>query len=875
MSLFRYLFSSLKWQLFVGVIALHAVLMGIFIYDIVHRERLFIHQEMLTKTEGLSKLIGSNATFGLLNNDIGALSELVNQIKALHDVEMVLIMDHNFRIRASTDASYFNRIAADDLSQQIHQELRTSEMDVLQKQHNGIIDTSVPIRINNKTIGYVRMILSTDIIDQEIESLRNKGLIYLLIAILSGGFIAWLIVRNLTGRLTLLTRAASQVAHQDYDIVLPPFRGTDELSQMGRAFATMIESIHNQVNELEAMLSQVQAAEMLERKRYEQSERYQSALFQWSKIEYDNPEIAIRNAMEISAHTLKIERVSVWLLNDKNSTIACHDLYTASNAEHQNGMFLYRSDYPHYFTAIDHGEIIAADDAQNDPQTAEFSENYLIPQMIYSMLDMPITVDGKIIGVVCHEHIGSIRHWSPEEKEFAITIANALALTFEIDKRKKIEQTLEYKAHHDELTHLSNRTLFLDRLDHAIKKAKRQNTLLAVLFIDLDRFKEINDSLGHEMGDAVLIEVADRLREHLREIDTIARLGGDEFTLIIEDIEDIQKVNAIASKLLSTLQQPMEIQAHQLYVTISIGISLFPLDGSDAQSLLRNADSAMYKAKDEGRNSYQYYTAELTQRAFERVSLESSLRRAIVNHEFVVYYQPQTNGATGELIGMEALVRWNHPEFGLVSPARFIPLAEETGLILPIDEFVMKEGMRQVAYWYGQGLNPGILSLNLAMKQLWQENFAQMLQEMLNESGCKAEWIELEVTEGEVMKNPEKAIGILQEIHSLGIILAIDDFGTGYSSLSYLKRLPLDILKIDQSFIRGIPENNEDIAIVRSIIALAKSMGMRVIAEGVETLEQKEFLVENGCTNIQGYFYSRPINTEEMDYRLRAALADS
>lgn len=869
------IFASLKWQLFIGIIALHALLMGIFIYDLVHREHKFIHKEMLSKSKELSKLIASNSALAILNNDIVALSELVNQMKEISDVDTILIMDQNFIIRASNDSAYFNRIAHDSWSQKIHKELISTRMDGVQKEHDGVIDTSVPILIHDKTIGYVRMVLSTDTVDQQITSLRNKGLLYLLVAITGGALIAWLIVRNLTGRLTLLSRAASEVAHQNYDITLPNFSGNDELSQMGRAFATMIDSIHNQVNELEAMLSQVQAAEMLERKRYEQSERYQSALFQWSKIEYDNPEIAVCNAMEISAHTLKIERVSLWLFNDDNSGILCHDLYTASNAEHQSGMFLYRSDYPNYFRAIDHGEIIAADDAQNDPRTIEFSENYLIPQMIYSMLDMPITVDGKIIGVICHEHIESIRHWNPEEKEFAITIANALALTFEIDKRKKVEQALEYKAHHDELTHLSNRALFLDRLEHAIKKAKRQKRLLAVLFIDLDRFKEINDSLGHEMGDAVLIEVADRLREHLREIDTIARLGGDEFTLIIEDIEDIQKVNAIALKLLATLQHPMEIQKHQLYVTISIGISLFPLDGSDPQSLLRNADSAMYKAKEEGRNSYQYYTAELTQRAFARVSLESNLRRAIANHEFVVYYQPQINGASGEIIGMEALVRWQHPEEGLVSPERFIPLAEETGLILSIDEFVMKEGMRQIAHWYSQGLNPGVLSLNLAMKQLWQENFAQMLQDMLKESGCSAEWIELEVTEGEVMKNPEKAIGILQEIHALGVKLAIDDFGTGYSSLSYLKRLPVDILKIDQSFIRGIPENNEDIAIVRSIIALAKSMGMSVIAEGVETLEQKEFLVENGCPNIQGYFYSRPINGREMEHRLCQPLADS
>lgn len=874
MNLFRTLFSSLKWQLFIGVIALHALLMGMFIYDIVHREYQFIHKEMLVKSSGLSKLIASNSALGILNNDFVALGEVVNQMKELPDFDTVFIMDHNFIIRASNDSSYFNRVAMDSWSQKIQKELTSTQKDGIQKEHDGVIDTCVPILIENKTVGYVRMISSTDTIDLQIASLRNKGLLYLLLAITSGALIAWLIVRNLTGRLTLLSEAASQVARQNYDITLPPFSGKDELSQMGRAFSLMIDSIHKQVNELEAMLFQVKASEVLERKRFEQSERYQNALFQWSKIEYDNPEIAIRNAMEISAHTLKIERVSLWLLNSENSALLCHDLYTASNGHHESGMSLYRSDYPHYFESIDHGGIIAADDAQNDPQTAEFSEGYLKPLMIFSMLDMPITVDGKVIGVICHEHVGSIRHWAPEEKEFAITISNALALTFEIDKRKKVEQTLAYKAHHDELTHLSNRTLFLDRLEHSIHKAKRQKKMLAVLFIDLDRFKEINDSLGHAMGDAVLIEVADRLREHLRDIDTIARLGGDEFTLIVEDVDDIQKVNTIALKLLSTLQEPMYIQEHQLYVTISIGISLYPLDGDDAQSLLRNADSAMYKAKEEGRNSYQYYTTELTQRAFERVSLESSLRRAIANREFIVYYQAQTNGSTDQLIGMEALVRWEHPDMGLISPAHFIPLAEETGLILAIDAFVMEEAMKQISLWYREGLNPGVLSLNLAMKQLWQENFAETLQKMLNNSGCRAEWIELEVTEGEVMKNPEKAIGILKQLHDLGITLAIDDFGTGYSSLSYLKRLPLDILKIDQSFIRGLPDNNEDIAIVRSIIALAKSMGMRVIAEGVETLEQKEFLVENGCLNIQGYFYARPISTVDMDNRLRQSLAN-
>jgi len=689
-------FMSLKWQLFIGVIVLHAVLMGIFVYDLIQRERQFIDNQALAKAQELSRLIASNASFGIVNNDIVALDELVSQMKNVEDIDLIFLMDKNYRIRSSNNPAYFNQIFTDRWSLEIQKELHQSGSTMVQKRHDGIIDTNLPIHLGTKTVGYIRMLSTTYRADHQIEVLRNKGLFYLFLAIVSGGFVAWMIVRHLTSRLTLLSQAALEVAKHNYEIILPPFQGEDEIAQMGRAFSAMIESIHNQVQ----------------------------------------------------------------------------------------------------------------------------------------------------------------------------------ALSFEIAQRKETQELLDYKAHHDELTHLSNRTLFLDRLEHAIKKAKRQEGMLAVLFIDLDRFKEINDSLGHETGDRVLVEVAKRLSENLREIDTIARLGGDEFTLIVEDIEGNDKVNEIASRVLTLLQQPIQIDQHQLYVTSSIGISFYPLDGADAQNLLRNADSAMYKAKIEGRNSYQYYTQELTARAYERVLLESNLRRAIENQEFIVYYQPQMDGVSGKMIGMEALVRWQHPQMGLISPATFIPIAEETGLIVPIDQLVMKSALKQIVQWRNEGLNPGILSLNLAMKQLWQESFIETLQWMLEESGCKPEWIELEVTEGEVMKNPEMAIGILKRLHDIGVALAIDDFGTGYSSLSYLKRLPLDLLKIDQSFVRGIPDNNEDIAIVRAIIALAKSMGMRVIAEGVESIEQKNFLVENGCRAIQGYFYSRPIPSVEMGDWMRAALKE-
>jgi EAL domain-containing protein (putative c-di-GMP-specific phosphodiesterase class I) len=312
------------------------------------------------------------------------------------------------------------------------------------------------------------------------------------------------------------------------------------------------------------------------------------------------------------------------------------------------------------------------------------------------------------------------------------------------------------------------------------------------------------------------------------------------------------------------LQDPICIDKHELYVTSSIGISIYPADGDSPETLLRNADAAMYKAKNEGRNSFQFYTEDMTTRAYERVALEANLRRAVENKEFYLCYQPQVDGISGKLIGMEALIRWEHPELGTIPPFKFIPLAVETGLIIQIDRFVMRTAMRQLKQWYESGLNPGTLALNLTVKQLRQDDFISVLKEMLIETGCLSEWIELEITEGEIMENPEQAIKVLQEISEMGIKLAIDDFGTGYSSLAYLKRLPVDKLKIDRSFISNLPDDEDDIVIVQTIIALSNSLRLSVIAEGVETIEQKEFLIGNGCPHIQGYFYGKPMKAESM-----------
>lgn len=450
--------------------------------------------------------------------------------------------------------------------------------------------------------------------------------------------------------------------------------------------------------------------------------------------------------------------------------------------------------------------------------------------------------------------------------EIGHDITDHLKIQEELRKQRNI---LDHQAHHDALTDLPNRILFNDRLEQSIQTANRNKTKVAVLFLDLDHFKEINDSLGHEVGDKILKTVSRRLKDNIRKEDTVARLGGDEFTMILEELSHSQDASLVANKILESLSKAIQIEENELYISSSIGISIYPDDGLDPQSLLKFADSAMYKAKDEGRNNYQYYSSEMTELAFERIVMETAMRNGIKNEEFVVYYQPQVNGEMNQLIGMEALVRWKHPTMGIVSPAKFIPLAESTGLIVELDRYVMKTAMNQVSQWYKDGLNPGVLAMNLAVKQLKQNDFIDIFQSLMKETTCKSEWLELEVTESQIMSHPEEAIEILRRISNLGIELAVDDFGTGYSSLAYLKRLPINKLKIDQVFVRGLPNDEEDVGISRAVIALAKSLRLRVIAEGVETKEQKDFLVENGCENIQGYFYSKPVPANEIEKILR------
>ncbi len=446
-------------------------------------------------------------------------------------------------------------------------------------------------------------------------------------------------------------------------------------------------------------------------------------------------------------------------------------------------------------------------------------------------------------------------------KNFSHMLYELNAYHDELNAQKDI---FAHQANHDSLTNLPNRSLFNDRLHQSIYKAKRQEEQFALFFIDLDQFKEINDTFGHDYGDNLLKQVARRLKSIMREEDTLARLGGDEFTIIMNNLKEPHSASVLAQKILDVLRLPIELREQQTLISCSIGISLFPQDANEAHELVKNADIAMYRAKADGRNTYHFYTEALTEQVLQRVAMQSKLRRALDEREFVIYYQPQYDIPTDSIIGLEALVRWIDPHEGMISPANFIPLAEELGFVTGINHQVMQMAMRQAKAWSDQGIDFGRVSINISIGQIEDKNYVNQIQSMLQEAKCKPQWITLELTEGQIMKNPEVAIETLIRLNYLGIEIAVDDFGTGHSSLAYLKRLRIHELKIDQSFVRDLPDDEDDIAIVEAIIAIAKSMNISLIAEGVETVEQRDFLLERRCNHAQGYLYARPMPSDEI-----------
>ena len=804
---------SFKFQLIYGFGVILTVLIVSFAYINLAFQKDFFQQSGMKQILNTSLSLVQTSKVWVMANDYVGLEAVMNDVSMHDDLVFAAIINPDGKIIAHTDTSYIGKYVADAKRIKYLQEqqsgLNDSDSIEVLVENDKYIEIIRSIREADKNIGYVNIRLDQGLRTAAIENTITKGIAFTLVSILIGISFAYYVAKSLTNSLSNLMLSVRRYSEGKRDEVANEDT-VKEIAKLASEFNKLTYNL-NQIEDLNKQLT-------------------------------ERLELAFISTQD-----------GLWDWN-----IATNEVYFSP---------LWK-------------KMLGYEDLEFESTFAEWEKNVHPQDLKEAKIDIQKHFEGK---TKSYSNVHRLKHKNGtwvwilargkalyDENNKAIRMVGTHTdITKETHEREEHQHILEYQAHHDALTKLPNRLLFHDRLSQGIEKAKRHKTLLAVFFIDLDRFKQINDSLGHDIGDKVLEEVSDRLMEVTRKDDTLARLGGDEFTILMEDLHKAQDASLLAEKILKSLVEPINVKGHLLYISSSIGIALYPEDADDAISLLKYADAAMYKAKDEGRDTFQFYSAEMTKAASKNLLLEASLREALDKEQLEVYYQPQIDGVTNELIGMEALVRWNHPEDGLVSPGVFIPIAEETGLIVLLDGWVMKTAIKQIVEWHKDGLNPGRLALNLAMRQLQNKKCVQTIKELLEDTGCKPEWIALEVTEGQIMTNPDQAIVILREISQMGIELAVDDFGTGYSSLTYLKRLPIDKLKIDQSFVRDLPFDEEDIGISKAIIALSQALYLDVIAEGVETKEQRDFLVENGCRNIQGYFYSKPIPSHEMEIFLK------
>jgi diguanylate cyclase (GGDEF)-like protein len=519
--------------------------------------------------------------------------------------------------------------------------------------------------------------------------------------------------------------------------------------------------------------------------------------------------------------------------------------------------------------AFKSGKACISNDYMNDPR---FEVLRRVSPNAESLGCFPLFKNAEAIGVVAFQS-GDLNAFTPDLIELLQRLADNISFAFanfdRVDEKARTDERINYLATHDGLTDLPNRVMFGELLKVSIETSRRHDRQFALLFIDLDRFKIINDTLGHAEGDALLVKMSERFRDSVRASDVVARLGGDEFVIILQEIADHQQVANIARKVLSAATKSVLLSGQECRITASIGVAVFPADGDDEQTLVQNADMAMYLAKDEGKNCVRFYSTEMKAPSTARLMLEASLRRAIERNELVIHYQPKRALRTDQITGVEALLRWNHPDLGFLPPNQFIPLAEETGLIIPIGLWVLKTACCQSMEWQRQGLPLMSMAVNLSPRQFTHDGLLASIEEVLTETRMPPQLLQLEITEGMVMQNVERSIEVLLALKSRGVHLAIDDFGTGYSSLSFIKRFPVDALKIDRSFVRNLPEDTNDKAVADAIIGLGRALGLTIIAEGVETAEQEAFLRDHACDEMQGFLLSKALPADEIAEFLR------
>jgi diguanylate cyclase (GGDEF)-like protein len=574
---------------------------------------------------------------------------------------------------------------------------------------------------------------------------------------------------------------------------------------------------------------------------------------------------AAREFTTTCAGVLGAARVSIWLMDDTEQAFVAIDLYDLLSASHQDGLRLPLADYPAYFEALRYDRALAVADIFRDEHTVDLHD-YARQLGISSLLDSPFRVAGELRGVICFEHMGKPRRWHEDEIRFAGEVADQFVHVLANAERLHSERQIRQLAFYDPLTELANRRLLEETMEHCVAVARRHGGFGSLLYLDLDNFKTLNDSLGHAVGDELLTEVARRLRDNLRDEDVAARLGGDEFVVLLAPEQQsreqaMEQALNVANKICQQVRQPYRLQRCEHIITTSIGVTIYPDVEDQAADLLKQADAAMYRAKAAGRNSIAFYDPSMQEAAQQRLLVENELRQAIEHGHFVLHYQPQVD-RTERVIGVEALVRWQHPERGLIGPDRFIDVAEETGLILELGSWILGEACRFAA---SSGLDH--VAVNISAVQFRHPGFIQMVEQALDDSGASARRVMLEITESVVIDDVEDTVLKMNALRELGIRFAMDDFGTGYSSLAYLKRLPLDQLKINNDFVRDIETDINDAVIIETIIAMARQLGLQVVAEGVETASQLALLTTKGCGLFQGYHFSRPLPADALaDY---------
>jgi diguanylate cyclase (GGDEF)-like protein/PAS domain S-box-containing protein len=806
--------------------SLVAVIMMAFAAETAQQQFAAAHRATLLEARDLAQSIAYSSSV------IAALDRpsLQAYVRGLHELyhRDIVIMDVHKNVLADAEPDEIGQHFDHDLGHEVDQVMADGQprtfVETSDAYPGGARQLAVALRSNqsrtdSRVIGAV-IVEYTDVENALLSQARAdmaRNLAIALGCLVAAGFIGLRTSSTIVRPLAQLAAGADRIAAGQYDVSFT-HRSNDEVGLLSAAFEHMASRLAQNAREIQA---------------------YQQAFEEQSARDLQESEQRYRQLVELSPDAICIEqRGRVVFANP-----ACAQLLGERSAAQLLGRGIHR-----YLTA----DARAVWGRLRDDVAARRQPTGLFQ----TTLRRP---DGTVIDV---EGVAG-----PFEQGGRICTQLVLR---EITERKRASERLEYMAQYDSLTGLPNRVLFKDRLNQAMARARRHEATVALMFLDLDHFKAINDSLGHSAGDAVLQAVAQRFATVLRDVDTLARLGGDEFTIILDDARGVEDVSAVAERLLQSLQPPVVVEGREVYTGTSIGIAVFPGNGNTTEELTRAADIAMYKAKEDGRGTFAYFDAAMAREAAERHALTGLLRRALDAGELSLHYQPKVSLASGRVVGVEALLRWHSRELGAVPPCRFIPMAEESGVIVPIGAWVLETACRQAMQWQAQGLPALPVSVNLSARQLQQRELVGTVDRALQSSGLPPRLLDLEITETMLMQDPDRTVHLLAQLRALGVQLSIDDFGTGYSSLAYLKKFPVQTLKIDRSFVQDLAHDPDDASIVSAVVALARKLHLQVIAEGVETPQQLDFLAQLGCDQYQGYLFSRPVPADELARLLQA-----